>query len=113
MATNVELIQVQVSADLARRLRPYRHELPRILEQGLRDLEEAQETVAELVPDEVALQKRIILSLRQAGAAGPDPKDTVAYLSADENQNWRPIQAGGAPASEMIVEERASYPWET
>jgi hypothetical protein len=35
----MEIIQVQVSSELAQRLHPYQSELPRILEWGLRHIE--------------------------------------------------------------------------
>ena len=109
----METIQVQVSSELARRLRPYQSELPRILEWGLRHIERETEakTRTELVPEALALQTRVLAALRRAGAVGPDPKEMAQYLTGRENQRWTPIQAGGKPASEMIIEERDSRPW--
>lgn len=100
----METIQVQVSSELAQRLRPYQGELHRILEWGLRHLEREKY-------DESVLQKQIVAALHQAGAVGPDPATIVQYLTEQETHPWAPIQAGGKPASEMIIEERNSRPW--
>lgn len=111
--TRMETIQIEVSSELARRLRTYQTELPRILEWGLRHVErEAEaETRAESVSEAMALQKRVVAVLHWAGAIGPNPEETVQYLEQCENQRWTPIQTGGKPASQMIVEERDSRPW--
>lgn len=69
------------------------------------------ETRTESTPEAMALQKRVVAALRQAGAVGPDPEEMAQYLAQRENQRWSPIQAGGKPASQMIVEKRDSRPW--
>lgn len=109
----METIQIQVSSELARRLRPYQGELPRILEWGLRRVERetGMETRTESTPEAMALQKRVVAALRQAGAVGPDPEEVAQYLTQSENRHWTPIQADGKPASQMIIEERDSRPW--
>jgi hypothetical protein len=111
--TQMETIQIEVSSELARRLRPYQRELPRILEWGLHRVERETEaeTRAESTPEAMELQKRVVAALRRAGAVGPDPEEVARYLAQCENQLWTPIQAGGKPASEMIIEERDSRPW--
>lgn len=108
----METIQVQVPSELARRLRPYQDELPRILEWGLRYVEgeTKAKTEAESVPEARALQKQIVAALHRAGAVGPSPEEAAQYLAGLENQHWMPIQAGGKPASQMIIEERDSRP---
>lgn len=107
---SMETIQILVPSDLAQRLQPYQGNLSRILEWGLRHVEGKIETEANAIttPEAMALQKRVIAALRRTGIAGPDPKEMRQYLSGRENQRWKPIQAGGKPASEMIVEERDS-----
>ena len=108
----METIQIQVSSELAQRLRPYQSELPRILEWGLCHVEgETEAKRAESTPEAMALQKRVVAALRQAGASVHDPEEVAQYLAERENQRWTPIQAGGKPASEMIIEERDSRPW--
>jgi len=109
----METIQVQVSSELARRLRPYQRELPRILEWGLRHFEREIEEKARtgLTPETMALQMQVYGVLRQVGTVGPDPEEMAQYLAGPENQCWTPIQASGKPASEMIIEERDSRPW--
>lgn len=110
---SMETIQVRIPTELAQRLQPYQNDLSRILEWGLRYAEGEIETAtgAMPAPEAMALQERVIAVLRQTGIAGPDPKQMRQYLSGRENQRWRPIQVGGKPASEMIVEERDSRPW--
>ena len=109
----METIEIQVSSELARRLRPYQDELPRILEWGLYHIEREAEakTGTESATEAMASQKQVVAALHQAGAVGPAPEETAQYLAGRENQRWTPIQAGGKPASEMIVEERDSRPW--
>jgi len=109
----IETIQIQVSSELARRLRPYQRELPRILEWGLRRVEGETEAAAGAEPalEAMALQKRVVTVLRRAGAIGPDPEEMAQYLAQRENRRWTPIQAGGKPASQMIIEERDSRSW--
>jgi len=69
------------------------------------------ETRTESTPEAMALHKRVVAALRWAGAVGPDPEEVAQYLAQSENRCWTPIQAGGKPASQMIVEERDSRPW--
>jgi len=109
----METIQVQVSSELARRLLPYRSELPRILEWGLHRIERETETKteAESTRGTMALQKQIVAALHRAGAIGPNPGKVAQYLAGHENRRWMPIRAGGKPASQMIIEERDSRPW--
>lgn len=111
--TQEEIIQIPVSSELARRLRPYQRELPRILEWGLRRVERETEaeTRAESMSEAMELQKRVVAALRRAGAVGPDPEEIAQYLAQRENQRWSPIQAGGKPASQMIIDERDSRQW--
>lgn len=109
----METIQIQVSSELARRLHPYQSELPHILEWGLHHVERETETKSKekSAVEAKALQKQIIAALHRAGAVGPTPEGVEQYLAGCENQQWDPIQAGGKPASEMIVEERNSRLW--
>ena len=102
----METIQIEISSELARRLRPYQSELPRILEWGLRRAE--GKTEAESNTEARSLQERIVAALRQAGAVGTDPEKVAQYLS---ERSWTPVEVGGKPLSEMIVEERNSRPW--
>ena len=111
--TQMEIIQIQVPSELARRLRPYQSELPRILEWGLRHVERETETKtrAESALEAKALQEQVVAALRRAGTIGPDPEEMAQYLAQRENRRWMPIQADGKPASQMIIEERDSRPW--
>jgi hypothetical protein len=109
----METIQIEVSPELAQRLRPYQDELSDILERALRQVEQEREMQAEakLSAGELALQRQISVALHQAGARGADPEMVTQYLDSGENQDWVPIQTNGKPASEMIVEERDSRVW--
>jgi hypothetical protein len=106
----METIQVNVPSELAQRLRPYQDEMPRVLEYGLRCIEEKAEASPgkKSGPEAIAI-RQIIAVLHQAGAVGPDPEVTAQYLAKRANRSWQPIVAGGKPASEMIIEERDSY----
>ncbi len=110
---STEIIEIQIPTELARRLRPYRGDLARILEWGLRYVEARTETATGAIPtpEAMALQKRVVAALRKMGVVGPEPEEIAQYLLAGENQNWAPIRAGGKPASEMIVEERDCLPF--
>jgi len=100
----METIEIQVPSELGQRLRPYQHDLARLLELGLRYLEENKPTQPEIEPDDE--QKQLMNALRQAGTIGPDISTTARYLAQPDNQNWRPIPAGGKPASQIIIEQR-------
>ena len=95
----METIQVQVSSELAKQLRPYHRQLPQILEWGLRYLEQQQ--------TDPGTQQQTLAVLRQVGATGPD-LDTMTHYLAERAAGWQPIKAGGKPASEMILESRAN-----
>jgi len=100
----METIQIEIPSELAQRLRPYRSDLPRILEWGLRHIKKEAETESEA-------RKRLIAALRQAGATVHTSEEIAQYLAERENQGWTSVQAGGKPASKMIVEERGSHSW--
>jgi hypothetical protein len=100
----METIQIQISTELAQRLRPYQDDLPRILEWGLRYL--AEKDLSKLDLEELVNQERTIAVLRQAGIAGPDLNTMTNYLAEPDNQNWQSIPASGQPASEIIIAER-------
>jgi len=103
----MEIIQVNVSTRLARRLRSHSGELARIFELGLRQLDETASPKAETT--DFAAQKQVVAALQQAGAVGPTPEVTAQYLAKRRARSWKPIAAGGQPASQMIVEERGAY----
>jgi len=94
----METIQVKVSANLAQRLRYHNADLPRILEWGLRFLEQRD--------SQSDMQQLLFDTLRQVGAIGPDAITLKQYL--EEQDDWMPIQSSGQPASAMIIAERAS-----
>jgi hypothetical protein len=98
----METIQIQVSSELARRLRPYQSELPRILEWGLRHVE--KETEAKSPPPTRA---DLLAALRSTGILVElDPVIAARYRSGSDRQRRTPIQVKGKPLSEIIIEER-------
>jgi hypothetical protein len=105
----METICIQVSPELAERLRPYQSDLPDILDRALRQIELGKQT--EPTSGGMALQQQVSAVLHQAGARGSNPEEIRQYLTSRENQQWVPIRANGKPASELIVEERKSRPW--
>ncbi|HEY83833.1 MAG TPA: hypothetical protein G4N96_01790 [Chloroflexi bacterium] len=107
----MEVVQIQVSSGLAKRLRPYQNKLAYILERGLRYIETEADTVrdGESQADEKSMQERISTVLQQVGVTNPALESAAEYVASSENRNWQPIRAGGKPASELIMEERGSY----
>jgi|SRR5688572_33428093 len=99
----METIEIEVPTELIQRLRPYQDNLVHLLELGLRYLEEKDAVEAEL---EAEQQKRLMAALCKAGAVGPDLSTIADYLAQRDNQTWKPIQASGKPASEIIIEQR-------
>jgi hypothetical protein len=102
--TQMETIQIEVSSELARRLRTYQRELPRILEWGLRRVE--RETEAESAP--LPTRADVLAALRSTGILVElDPAIAVRYRAGSDQQEERtPVRVKGKPLSEMIIEER-------
>ena len=99
----LETIQVRVSPELARRLRPYQSELPRILEWGLCRLE--RETDAG--PPTSTTREEILTVLRSTGILVElDPSIAARYRAGSDQRRCTPVQVQGKPLSEMIIEER-------
>lgn len=91
-------IPLQVSEDLARRLLPVQDRLPDIIERGLRDLE----TEANTLQRAPASRSAILAALQSTGLVTvPDPAARLKLRT-----RHTPLQAGGPPASEFIVEDR-------
>lgn len=96
-------IQIEVSAELAERLQRYQDDLPRILEQGLREVEREPET-QQSAP---STRQEILDALRSAGlVVESDPAVVARYLAERRQRDSEPITVGGKPISELIVEER-------
>ena len=88
-------IPLKVSDELAQRLMPWRDQLPRIIERGLRDLETA-------APPPPVSKSVILAALQSTGLVTiPDP---AARTRARIRHT--PLEAGGPPASEWIIAER-------
>ena len=91
----MEIIQVQVSSELAQRLRPYQNELPRILEWGLRHVERERETEAESPTPPT--REEVLAALRSTGLLVElDPAIVTRYREGEEKQrrhytNFRPV----------------------
>lgn len=98
----METIQIEVTIDLATRLEPYKNDLSKLLELGLRCLEENQTHE----PNAILSPQHVIDVLRRAGAIGPDLPIIANYLAQPETQAWQPIPTGGKPASEIIIDQR-------
>jgi hypothetical protein len=94
----METIQVQVPSDLAQRLQPYYDQIPQILEWGLQHIKQQQAGLES--------QQQAITILRQLGATGPDSNAIANYLAASAVAGWSPLEAGGRPASELIIKAR-------
>ncbi|HID61506.1 MAG TPA: hypothetical protein EYP49_01985 [Anaerolineae bacterium] len=99
----VETIQIQVSSELARRLRPYQSELPRILEWGLRHVERETEAKSSPLPT----RADVLAALRSTGILVElDPVIAARYRPGPGQQRRTPVRVKGKPLSEIIIEER-------
>jgi len=105
-----ETIQVQVSSELARRLRLHSDDLPEILERGLRSMEGEAETGSIPPPSEPGStpdREQVLAALRSAGIlVDLDPAIAVKYVAGADKQRHTPVTVDGTPLSEMIVAER-------
>lgn len=100
----METIQIQVPSELARRLRPYQGELPRILEWGLRHLERETEAKSLALPT----RADVLAALRSTGILVElDPSIVARYRAGSDQQRSAPVWVKGKPLSEMIIEERS------
>ena len=101
--TQMETIQIEVSPELARRLRPYQRELPRILEWGLRRVERETEAGTPSPPT----RTDVLAALRSTGMLVElDPAIAARYRAGSNQQARIPVRVEGKPLSEMIIEER-------
>ena len=90
-------IPLKVSDELARRLMPLQDQLPDIIERGLRDLEAETH-----VQQDAASKSAVLAALQSTGLVTiPDPT-----IRLKKRTRLTPIQSGGQPASELIIEER-------
>jgi len=103
-------IQIEVSAELAERLQRYQHELPRIIEQGLHELERGNTVQQPSNHSDAETLQRVYEALRAAGAVGPTPEERRRHLA--EHDDWAPLVISEQPLSEMIIEERKSHSWD-
>ncbi len=103
-------IQIEVSAELAERLQRYQHELPRILEESLHNLERENAVQQPSDQSDEETLQRIYEALCAAGAVGPTPEERRRHLA--EHDDWAPLEISGQPLSEMIIEERKSRSWD-
>jgi hypothetical protein len=99
----METIELQVSPELAQRLRQHTDQLPQILEWGLRHLEQEQGLL------EADIQRRRVReALQTAGlslsrSASPS---TAGLLSSGQRAELSRRFSAGRPLSELITEER-------
>ena len=91
-------ISVEVSDELAKRLSPLKDRLPEIIELGLKQIESSFEKE----PDLMKLKKEALAKLHQTGIV------TIPDLAKSSSSRTRhtPIDAGGLPASAIIIKNR-------
>ena len=95
-------IPLKVSDELAGRLLPLQDRLPEIIELGLRQLKAPADSKAKTALP--ASKERVLTALASTGLVTlPEP---AARLQPRDRHT--PIQAGGRPASELIIEARGS-----
>jgi hypothetical protein len=95
-------IPLQLSSELARQVMPLQNRLPEIIELGLRQFAAIRK--AEIAYPQA--KQQVLAALASTGLV------TLPTPAAQRKAHVRrtPIQAGGPPASEMIIaERRASY----
>jgi len=95
-------VMLDIPDELAERLRPYWNDLARILQLGLGQAErQAPEPT-------VTPRERAIRLLKEKRLAHPlDERLARGYLASPHPRvRTAPIQAGGQPASEWIIEQR-------
>lgn len=93
----MQTIQVEVPDDLAVELRPYRHQLPQLLQAGLQAFRQStqkpnEETVSAQIRRTLAASGRVRLPL-------PEPM-TKPYVY------HTPVPSTGQPVSEIAIEQR-------
>jgi hypothetical protein len=100
----METIQVEVSPELAQRLRTHSGKLTQILEWGLHYIEAEEKTEAK----SVSLERRKTLdALRASGLMLElDPTLAARYQAGADKSRRTPIYVKGKPLSEIIVAER-------
>lgn len=86
-------ITIQVPKELAVRLRPYRKNLPEILEMGLAQAESKAESTTDV-------RERTLRALKATGIVHlPNPRSSA-------RQRHTPLKIPGKPLSEIIIEQR-------
>ena len=93
-------ISVEVPTELAEQLIPVKDRLPEIIELGLRQLE--KETLQPDKATRLALKQQVLIALESTGIVTIPQPDSLPRSRIRHT----PIQAGGPPASEMIIKER-------
>jgi len=98
----METIQVQVSPELARQLRPYARQLPQLLELGLRQMQNQTDLGA------TAHRHQVREALQAAGLSQPqaEPIPPPGLLSAAQRVELGRRFATDRPLSDLIDEER-------
>lgn len=91
-------IPVQLSNELAQRVLPLQDRLPEIIELGLRKLTAA----GQAEPSDLQAKQQVLNALLSTGIVTP-PRPAAGRKPRPRRT---PIQAGGPPASELIIAER-------
>lgn len=92
-------ISLQLSNDLARRVLPLQDRLPEIIELGLHQMSLKKDTDE----DVSAAKQRALDALASTGIV---TLPTLAASGYRSRRRCTPIEAGGPPASEMIIAAR-------
>jgi hypothetical protein len=90
-------IEIQVSDELAQRLAAHRHELPALLEAGLRARRQADQA-----EDNGELREQILRVLAASGRVRLPVTDTETAPP----QAYKPAPITGQPVSEIVIEQR-------
>ncbi len=100
----METIQVEVSSEMAQRLRTHPDKLAQILEWGLHVVEAQERPAVEKVPP---ARQKTLDALRASGLVLElDPTLVERYQAGSDKTRRTPIYVKGKPLSEIIVAER-------
>ncbi len=100
----METIQVEVSSELAQRLRTYPDKLTQILERGLHIIEAEERPAATSIS---SARQKTLDALRASGLMLElDPTLVKRYRAGIDKPRCTPVYVKGKPLSEIIIAER-------
>ena len=98
----MQKITLEISDELAERLRPYRDQVARIFQAGLREMETAEKPA-------LTQREQMLAAIRSTGLIRPLEENIFKKYVPEAHRHARqkPLKIEGKPVSEIIVEQRA------